>query len=354
MPQLDTLRAFAVFAVLIHHLLDFQYLPGYLANIDYGLLGVRLFFVLSGFLITGILLQSRKTSEKRTTTTRIFAARQFYIRRILRIFPIYYAVIIIALICGVSVAQRDWFWLITYTYNIHICIQGWMPAYFAHFWTLAVEEQFYIVWPWIVLFVPRKLLIPLVACIICLGPLYRLYAYLHLYNGVVYYCFTFSSLDALGIGSLLAIARAHDSFKDKLTRISTFYILPLAIFTALALKLMAAQRLVKILHMMFFEFSVSIVFSCIIWSAANRIGGIGRIVMETKVLMYLGKISYGIYIYHELVPHLILPCLQFLGINIEPKGLLEFCILTVTTILIASASWHLFESPINRLKRHFH
>src|SRR5436190_971239 len=84
MPQLDALRAFAVGAVLVHHLFDVETLPFGLKHLPWGFLGVRLFFVLSGFLITGILLESRDTAET-GAYSRWFAVRQFYVRRFLRI-----------------------------------------------------------------------------------------------------------------------------------------------------------------------------------------------------------------------------------------------------------------------------
>ena len=107
MPQLDGLRAFAVAAVLIHHLISPQHLPAFMTALPLGYLGVRLFFVLSGFLITGILLQARHAAEA-STTAPAFAARQFYLRRCLRIFPLYYAMIAAALLIGLPEAQEDW------------------------------------------------------------------------------------------------------------------------------------------------------------------------------------------------------------------------------------------------------
>ena len=147
MPQLDALRAFAVLAVMVHHFLPVDhYIPT--DYITLGMLAVRLFFVLSGFLITGILLGYRSDEPKN-------ALKRFYFRRVLRIFPIYYLTLFVALALQVRSIQQGAFWHLTYTSNFIAPFHPeWMgPA--SHFWTLAVEEQFYFVWPFIMLFVPH-------------------------------------------------------------------------------------------------------------------------------------------------------------------------------------------------------
>ena len=129
MPQLDGLRAFAVCGVLVHHLLGQYNLPG---GFGIGLLGVQLFFVLSGFLITGLLLDGRDAADAGMATPR-HVLRQFYIRRMLRIFPLYYAVI------GIGIAVRDpgalesWPYLATFTYNFRAAWLGYWPDNYAHF-----------------------------------------------------------------------------------------------------------------------------------------------------------------------------------------------------------------------------
>src|SRR5215207_8678629 len=121
MPQLDALRFFAVLGVLISHFWTPQELPWLFADIDLGWLGVRLFFVLSGFLITGILLDARSLTET-TSLTPVYLIGQFYIRRFLRIFPIYYLVIAIALMFNVMPGRELWGWLVSYTSNIYITV----------------------------------------------------------------------------------------------------------------------------------------------------------------------------------------------------------------------------------------
>src|SRR5437762_7625759 len=141
MPQLDGLRALAVTAVIAQHYKVLVGGAGY---------GVHLFFVLSGFLITRILLGERENVET-LGITRVRAFRQFYVRRMLRIFPLYYFVVIAGIALGVRNAREYAPWLLTYTFNLKMAAQGTVVEPFVHFWSLAIEEQYYLVWPWLIL-----------------------------------------------------------------------------------------------------------------------------------------------------------------------------------------------------------
>ena len=139
LPELDTLRALAVTGVIVHH-----YVPAH----ELGILaigGVELFFVLSGFLITRLLLAARREVE-RGRQHRAAALGRFYARRALRIFPLYYLVVAVLAAVDLPPAREILPWLLTYTLNFHMASRGYVD-HFAHFWTLAVEEQFYLVWP---------------------------------------------------------------------------------------------------------------------------------------------------------------------------------------------------------------
>ena len=168
-PQLDALRAIAVFFVLLEH-----WVPGtyWFKIFPYGMAGVTLFFVLSGFLITRILLRSRIKSES-LNQSKLHSLKQFYIRRTLRIFPIYYITIFILLIFNINNIRQIFFWFLTYTSNIYFyLIQNWAGS-LSHLWTLAVEEQFYIIWPFIILFIPKRFLFRTIILIISTGPVFR-------------------------------------------------------------------------------------------------------------------------------------------------------------------------------------
>src|SRR4029450_13372172 len=139
MQQLDGLRAMAVLAVLWTH-----YLPeeDWLFGVYWGGFGVRLFFVLSGFLITGILLKSRQYVMQGPQPA-AFALRPFYSRRLLRIFPLYYTTLAVTALMAIPPVRETMVWHITYLSNVYFSIQGRFHGPIRHFWSLSVEEQFY-------------------------------------------------------------------------------------------------------------------------------------------------------------------------------------------------------------------
>lgn len=207
---LDGLRAFAVVAVIVYHSLDAQSSVVVDRVARAGWVGVDLFFVLSGFLITGILLDAKNSP-------RYF--RNFYIRRTLRIFPLYYAVLVAALVIAPHVlpvtpevdailAKQGWLW--AYAQNIEEFVHGrqaWRGGWLQlnHLWSLCIEEQFYLVWPTVVLLASRRALVAIALGIVVASPILRA-ALLH--GGVLpeaVYTFTPCRLDTLAVGALLAV-----------------------------------------------------------------------------------------------------------------------------------------------------
>jgi hypothetical protein len=141
-----------------------------------GAAGVKLFFVLSGFLITGILLTYRDQAEA-GSVTKSAAVWRFYGRRFLRIFPVYYFVLLATAAAGFPTVRETFWWHALYLTNFYIAITGDWPGYLSPFWTLAVEEQFYVMWPWVVLFAPRRMLTGICFGMILIAPLFRLAGY---------------------------------------------------------------------------------------------------------------------------------------------------------------------------------
>ena len=181
-PALDGLRGIAIILVMLHHFTNYRPtsgIDGLIGSVVFFLwTGVDLFFVLSGFLITGILLDSRG-SERYFTT--------FYARRTLRIFPLYYLVLFVAFVVlpqfpavnAVLTGQVDlppqWpYWL--YLENFSIAARGWVHGWVDVGWSLAIEEQFYLVWPLVIWLCPPRLLALLCAAIIVAEPIARVFA----------------------------------------------------------------------------------------------------------------------------------------------------------------------------------
>jgi len=340
MPQLDALRAFAVLAVMVHHFLPIDhYIPS--DYVTLGFLAVRLFFVLSGFLITGILLDYR--SDERGQ-----ALRRFYSRRILRIFPIYYLTIFIALALQVRPIQEGAFWHLTYLSNyVAVSHPEWMgPA--SHFWSLAVEEQFYLVWPFILLFVPQKHLAKVIIGSISLAVLFRGFVLFVLSMPIdAAGIFTFATLDSLGGGALLALFRYDERLRTRLpTLMKSFLIAGLGIVT-LCTVLYIYNIGFRILHT-FLCLGISLLFVVLIEKTARGFTGKARTVMEASTVLYIGKISYGLYVYHNFMLAIVLYYL--LKRTAVPDYRLVALLATVATFAAAIVSWHLIERPVAQLK----
>lgn len=342
MRQLDGLRAIAAFAVLVQHSIP---IPG----INIGVAGVRLFFVLSGFLITGILLRERQGCR---TTAGMF--RAFYARRFLRIIPLYYFAVVLTTLLHFDGSRRSLPWHLTYMTNWLIAgTPGFVGANIhvslSHFWSLAVEEQFYIFWPAIVLLMPRRWLPAIFGILAVSGPLSRLiFAYCapHKAGWLVA---TPCCLDSLCVGGLLALALQARGLSSRMDRLlGAGFCLGVLIFCAvIGFHVVGRGWLAGI---MLEGSAVTLISVWAVGKAAKGFRGFGRHLLEFKPLVYLGAISYGIYVYQGVVPEI----LQKLGCPWPAYHTFAALVaITCATIPVAALSWHLFEKPLNELKRYF-
>lgn len=345
MPQLDGLRAIAVAAVVVQH---YDLLNGAAG------LGVHLFFVLSGFLITGILMQGREhIAAGGLRPSYVF--RQFYIRRALRIFPLYYLVVFVGILVNAEYARQYAPWLLTYTINLKMAAQGWYIGNFAHFWSLAIEEQYYLVWPWLILLLPRRWLVPAALAMTAAGPLYRSY----LVAGWEFwgsdatplrdFIATPTALDSLGMGSLIAILVNRANGAEILRR---WLRMPLAvgsILLAVALSILSSGRW----GLIFADTATAIFFGWLIYSASRGFSGLTGRGLSSAPLVFIGRISYGIYVYHPLVPATLKSLGPRLGIVLPTSVGASAALFTTLTVIIATISWYAFEKPMNELKRSF-
>ena len=159
LTALDGLRGIAVTLVIAYHSLALGAEDHHAFEPFHpGSFGVRLFFVLSGYLITGIFIKARTDAEAADwPLRRVLLA--FYLRRVLRIFPVAYLCILVAWLIGDRSVTRYAAWYLTYAQNILFADVGWQGK-LTHFWSLAVEEQFYLVWPFLALWLPRRFFVP--------------------------------------------------------------------------------------------------------------------------------------------------------------------------------------------------
>lgn len=353
MRQLDALRFFAVMGVLIAHNWELYPNTFVVGHVDLGELGVKLFFVLSGFLITGILIGGRELGE-RDPGRRLFFMRQFYVRRFLRIFPVCYAVLIALIIVNAAQVREVWPWLFAYATNIYTWHYLAFPATVPHFWTLAVEEQFYLVWPWVMLFLPRKWLVPFLVGLCCLAPAWRLWASFHYspHDWNAAYTFTGGVVDFLAIGAILAIAAHADRSRETLQRTLTRVVLPVGVVMYVSL-FWVSRSLDHHVPLALQGTGTALIFCWLIYSASRGFRGHFGHLLEWRPIVYLGKISYGIYIFHFLVPLAFAAAATHFGVGYENSGFVNFIATSLVTFGVAALSWHLFERPINGLKRHF-
>ena len=275
-PQLDGIRAFAILGVFLYHS------PLHFKG---GWAGVDLFFVLSGFLITRILASHREMPIKQYFGT-------FYMRRARRILPPYIALMIIAsLLFGFS-------WLPTwYTYLGAMNFPRVGPPELSMLWSLAVEEQFYLFWPFVVLFVPRRRLAWVAVGLILTAPLLRAIATPLLTDHWAIYKQTPFRMDTLATGALIGIL--WDSHAAKIKRIGAYWLLPavtgLILLAYLSRKggFSTADFTVRG-NVITYEVNLLIVSSIFLWALSDRL----TLPLKLPVVRWIGRISYSIYLIH--------------------------------------------------------
>jgi len=344
--QLDGLRFFAVLAVMIAHWLQWQWSNIILAKAPF-VHGVILFFVLSGFLITRILLDNKEKYIAAGLKIR-FLIRQFYIRRFLRIFPIYYLLLFFLYFIDYKNTVDLFPWLITYTSNIYQSIYNTYVEDFNHFWSLAVEEQFYLFWPLVILMVKPAKSITVIMVTIILSLLVRSYLYFEIGHWMATSYFTLSCMHALGIGALLAYLTMYKmNIVEKLSNPVWLY-LSIGLYTIHFI--IKNKYELNAYSEIFDEFFFAMVSALIILRALkNNFKGLLKYILESKFVVYSGKISYGLYVYHMFMPTFFYYLAPKIGLSINNKYT-AFIAFYFLTFIVAHVSWMLIERPLNSLK----
>ncbi len=349
-PALDGLRCFAVLGVLFVH-----FSPTLRGMMDTGSWGVRLFFVLSGFLITRSLLQTRKHVDAGQTSIQS-ALRAFFIRRIFRLWPVYFFCLAIAYAFNIELTRQTIWWHLLMATNQYVFhMQSWSyTGLLSHFWTLAVEQQFYIFWPFVILFAPKRRMDLLLLAVLIAGPFSReLILAMRWSNLVTLYTPLACCLDFFAIGG--AVAWGHD--EGWLDRFASTLRLRLLLMLA-AGWLLWGTLLLKIdgrypAHWPVYDplFQALGFAALIVYLLQRPEGLIGRC-LRFRAFVYLGEISYGIYIIHNFM-HRFGPSLlhHIWGINYFPNELAHVIYYIALSITAAAASYHFFEKPVRRWGR---
>jgi len=367
-PALDAVRGVAILLVLIFHFgpfgLGLTSSSPFIDRLDVlisraGWIGVDLFFVLSGFLITGILYDAKRSKHY---------FRNFYVRRVLRIFPLYYGALLIFLVvlpwllaehAGVQLMKRDAIWYWTYLSNVRIAYNGW-PGFGAigHFWSLAVEEQFYLVWPVIVLALsPRHLQAACLACVI--GALAVRVGLNVEGNETAAFVLTPARIDALAVGAYLAISARGPT---GLRRISRWALPSAALLSGALLAIFVLRKgfvaqdpiVSTVGHTL-----LACLFGAILVLALTsaRDSFIGSI-CASSFLCFFGRYSYALYVFHHpmlffrpgAIPLTVVPTI---GGSQLLRQLVFLILATGVSVSIAVVSWHLYEKQFLKLKKLF-
>lgn len=360
--QLDGIRFIAVGLVLLDHwLAESNVYP-------LGTLGVTMFFVLSGFLITRILIQS-KLKDDSTGRSHWFSVKQFMIRRSIRIFPIYFLSIFVLYLLDVSPVRDTILWCVTYTTNFYIAIkQQWMGT-IDHLWSLAVEEQYYLIFPYLILFLPTKSYKRTLIIMIILSVLLRTMLFFNGSPWMVQYVLMPTCLDSFGLGGLLAYFftfQKESIFKEITTSkylISSFLILLIFLFLSRQYQITSNQ--VHHFGNLVIERLVGSVFCFfLIAKAVNGYDGFMKYFLENSLISYFGRISYGLYLYHNFIFNYFhtpktsvvlrgLRKFQQIAPTVTQNSVFELLYFFVITAIVATLSWYLIEKPVNNFKKYF-
>lgn len=345
--KIDGCRAIAVAAVLFSH-----YLPeGYITHdLPFGRWGVQLFFVISGYLITKILLNSKLKLESNTGKRTLL--KVFYIRRILRIFPAYYLLLLGYLVFSVSFTQETFWSSIFYVFNIYEAVEPGNYEFLGHLWTLCIEEQFYLVWPWLMIFLPNKKIVYVTFLLLLLAPISR---YILSEMNVPFNSIRnlpTSQLDSLCGGALLAQFQLglHPMFEKYWRKALSFTFITGLILTVIPF-IADMQSSLEVVFSLTGPALVSMV--VIDQVSLNRFPRITAF-LDFSPLRYLGKISYGIYLYQFIS---LFALYKLISLFEHPDWLsndLGFAaIWMMLTFVTAFMSWFFYEKPILGVKRFF-
>jgi peptidoglycan/LPS O-acetylase OafA/YrhL len=362
-PELDGLRGIAILLVMLFHFGAVSSLAGnahstrsiarklFDGAVGTGWCGVDLFFVISGFLITGILFETKDSPRY---------YRTFYARRTLRIFPLYYGILIVVFLVlpvfsvrGIApVENQAWFWL--YGANFLRVLRGSEACgALEHFWSLAVEEHFYLVWPFVIFCLSRRAAMGVCGMIVVASLGLRVYLAMTGQSQAAY-MLTPARVDAMAVGAFLALAiRGPGGVVAVLPRVRWG-----AVASGLVVGVLFVKRHGVLYHLgtdvqTFGYTALGIFFGTILLLAASAPSA-WTFWLRGGFLPFVGKYSYGIYAYHFLLaPHF---ARLFPPQTLAPGlwGVFAYLALAMAaSIAVAWLSWHAFEKHFLGLKRYF-
>jgi peptidoglycan/LPS O-acetylase OafA/YrhL len=361
-PALDGVRGLAILLVLIFHyeLRRWPWPSGvgglFKALINAGWTGVDLFFVLSGFLITGILWRSRE---------RPHYYRSFYTRRLFRIFPLYYVALgamffALPALFGAAVAPRSspgvqaWFW--TFTSNVLLALYGWQafPPFTAHFWSLAVEEQFYMCWPFLMARVTRWSAMVLCGSAVMLSVSLRVWLVYGRGDAASAFGLTPARLDGLAMGAFVALVATDARAWARLTRSASLWLgagcAALVALVATRGTIASTDRVVETIGLTILAFF----WTTVLISALA--GGVVARIFGGRLIGWVGRRSYALYVLHYPVELLFdrtgwtMEAIQRASGSWLGGHILYVTLNVFVSAALSELSWRLLESKMLRIR----
>lgn len=344
--QLDGLRAIAMVAICWDHWRPQSWLRGFPFEVF-----LFLFLVLTGYLITGSLLRERDRSEARGGPWKLAALKNYQFRRGLRILAPYYAALMLAwLVRSPDLQGLSALWYVFHLSNIHMAFLGYWPAGTNHFWSLATQQQFYLIWPFVIWFLPRKLLVPAILLFAAMAPVSRIFQDDFLTWFAWPQMLTWSSFDYFGIGALFALA-AHRGMSLESPGLRWLAWIGLAGYLGIFGSHLLGRDTFGMRPLQQTFLSVGL---CGLIAAAS-VGFGGRLgsLLEHPVLQRIGLVSYGVYLFHNIAPLLagkILPFLWHAPFDGDLGGLVRVAVYAALTWGLTLASWRWIEQPLNGVR----
>jgi peptidoglycan/LPS O-acetylase OafA/YrhL len=368
LPGLDGLRGVAILLVIFFHLAQMKpvskFDPYFYRLTSYGWSGVDLFFVLSGFLITGILMDAKGTENY---------FLNFYARRALRILPLYYGffiglLVIVPLVGGPSAAkdvqflhENQW-WIWTHTVNWLIALTGnFPPLSVGGWWSLSIEEQFYLLWPVVIVLVPRRKLLPLCLSLVVASALIRFAMAAAGASWEAIFTVTFARMDGIALGAAIAVIARSAAGLGILKR------WPLIIGLLSLAGLITLDFLSGTPYQPGATYTYSIRCTLFVWLWGALVvgtlvaaeGSLLQRLTHFSILRLFGKLSFGLYLFHMNMN----PIFTSIGFNpdsgivlmrsVLPWQMLYLLTAISLSLLCAFLSWHLYEKHFLRLKAFF-
>ena len=318
--ELDGLRAFAILAVFLYHVWGFPL----------SWMGVDIFFVLSGFLITGVLLERKLKPD--------YFSR-FYRRRARRILVPYYLLLVLSSVLFGVTWMKQWYWYIFFASNVPSAFHSVTHQSLDVLWSLAVEEQFYLIWPIAILFLSETALVWLAIMLIGLAPLLRGFATSFVSSSAPIYNLMPFRMDLLAAGALVAILFRRSPAQIRELPFLGPTLVACAAGALVSLSHFASFRTsanIQFNNVVLFSFTLSIAVGLLLWALQGK--GLFPAILRLRVLRFVGQISYSMYLVHV--------CFILLAERWFSSRWAVFALALCATLVYSTVSWFVIEKRL--------